>query len=233
VTVEASAQGLSTEDASLGAVINNNTVSDTPLYLRNWDDLLRLVPACNPTGTRTRAALRARGARALSTCTESIRCKTIFILDGIDNNTFSENVQELSTQAGHPSVETIQEFKVITNPYSAEYGRSPGAAVSVTTKSGSNQFHGTAYEYGRNQLFDANDFFSNKQRIDNRKTIKTSSAGAWAPRLFMTGFSLFHYEGTRIKKGVNRVSTVPLPNERSAILAMPRRTRREFHTMRR
>ena len=62
-----------------------------------------------------------------------------FILDGIDNNTFSENVQELSTESSHPSVDTIAEFNVITNPYSAEYGRSPGGVVSVNTKSGTNQ----------------------------------------------------------------------------------------------
>ena len=67
-----------------------------------------------------------------------------FILDGIDNNTFSENVQELSTEASHPSVDMIQEFNVITNPYSAEYGRSPGAVVSVNTKSGANKMHGLA-----------------------------------------------------------------------------------------
>ena len=57
-----------------------------------------------------------------------------FILDGIDNNSISENVQELTTQVIRPPVDTIQEFKIITNPYSAEYGRNPGAAISVVTK---------------------------------------------------------------------------------------------------
>ena len=85
-----------------------------------------------------------------------------FLLDGIDNNTFSENVQELSTESAHPSVDVISEFNVITNPYSAEYGRGPGAVVSVNTRSGSNELHGTAYEFVRNQYFDAFDYFTKR-----------------------------------------------------------------------
>ena len=64
------------------------------------------------------------------------------MLDGVDNNSISENVQELTTQVARPSVDSIQEFKVSTNPYSAENGRSPGALISVTTKGGGNEFHG-------------------------------------------------------------------------------------------
>jgi len=78
-----------------------------------------------------------------------------FLLDGIDNNSISENAQELTTQVVRPSIDTIQEFKVTTNPYAAEFGRSPGAAVSVTTKGGTNEVHGVLYEYLRNRVFDA------------------------------------------------------------------------------
>ena len=78
--------------------------------------------------------INVHGARAL---------QNNFLLDGVDNNSISENVQELTTQVSRPSVDAIQEFKVVTSPYSAEYGRSPGAAISVTTKSGTNGFKGT------------------------------------------------------------------------------------------
>ena len=86
--------------------------------------------------------INVHGARAL---------QNNFLLDGVDNNSISENVQELTTQVSRPSVDAIQEFKVVTSPYSAEYGRSPGAAVSVSTKSGTNTIHGTVYDYFRNQ----------------------------------------------------------------------------------
>jgi len=180
VTVEASAQGLSTEDASLGAVINNNTVSDTPLYLRNWDDLLLLCPACNPTGTRTRAAPRARGARALSTCTESIRCKNDFILDGIDNNTFSENVQELSTQAGHPSVETIQGIQGHYEPLLRRVWAQSGRPFPSQQKA-QQPISWNGVRIRAEPIVRRERFFSRQTTNDNRKTIKTSSAGAWAP----------------------------------------------------
>ena len=98
-----------------------------------------------------------------------------FLLDGIDDNTLSENVQELSTEGTRPSVDVIQEFKVITNPYSAEYGRSPGAVVDVSTKRGSNQVHGLLFEYLRNRIFDANDFFSNRAGLAKPEDVEINS----------------------------------------------------------
>ena len=215
VTIEAAAQGLSTQDASLGAVINNNTISETPLYLRNWDDLLRLVAGVQANRYTDQSGATSSGRTGAFNVHGVHSLQNDFILDGIDNNTFSENVQELSTQASRPSVDTIQEFKVITNPYSAEYGRSPGAAVAVTTKGGSNQFHGVAYEYGRNQLFDANDFFSSRNNAAKPKDNQHQFGGSLgAPILHDKLFGFFNYEGTRISKGVGRTSTVPLANER-------------------
>ena len=215
MTVEASALGLSTQDASLGAVINNNTIAQTPLYLRNWDDLLRLVAGVQANRYTDQSGATSAGRTGAFNVHGVHSLQNNFVLDGIDNNTFSENVQELSTQASRPSVDTIQEFKVVTNPYAAEYGRSPGAAVAVTTKGGSNEFHGVAYEYGRNQLFDANDFFSNRNNQAKPKDNQHQFGGSLgAPILRNKMFGFFNYEGTRITKGVGRTSTVPLPNER-------------------
>ena len=124
-------------------------------------------------------------------------------------------MQELSTESAHPSVDVISEFNVITNPYSAEYGRGPGAVVSVNTRSGSNQVHGTAYEYVRNQYFDAFDYFTKRTTTrkaeDNQNQFGASLGGPIKrDRLFF----FFNYEGTRIKQGLSRISTVPLDNER-------------------
>src|SRR5215813_10464973 len=84
----------------------------------------------------------------------------------------------VTTQVVRPSVEAIREFKVPTNPYNAEFGRSPGAAVSVTTKGGTNQFHGSLYEYLRNRIFDANSFLLNRAGRDKSQHVQNQFGGS-------------------------------------------------------
>ena len=215
VEVTATTTNLSPDDASIGSVIDNRTIQATPLYLRNWDDLLRMIAGVQINRYTQQSGATSAGRVGDFNVHGVHSLQNNFILDGIDNNTISENVQELSTEASHPSVDTIQEFNVITNPYSAEYGRSPGAAVSISTKGGSNQFHGLAYEYLRNAFFDANDFISNEHGLSKPENNQNQFGGSFGgPILKNKLFGFFDYEGTRIKQGVSRVSTVPLPNER-------------------
>ena len=215
VEVTATATNLSPDDASIGTVIDNQTIQETPLYLRNWDDLLRMVAGVQINRYTQQSGATSAGRVGDFNVHGVHSLQNNFVLDGIDNNTISENVQELSTEASHPSVDTIQEFNVVTNPYSAEYGRSPGAAVSISTKGGSNTFHGLAYEYLRNQFFDANDFISNSHNLSKPENNQNQFGGNFGgPILKNKLFGFFDYEGTRIKQGVSRVSTVPLPNER-------------------
>lgn len=215
VEVQAQASGLSPDDASLGTVIDRQTIEQTPLYLRNWDDLLRIVPGVQIARFTQQSGATSAGRTGDFNVNGIHSLQNNFILDGIDNNTFSENVQELSTESAHPSVDVIAEFNIITNPYSAEYGRAPGAAVSVNTKSGTNQFHGLAYEYLRNQYFDANDFFSNRNHLRKPENNQNQFGGNFGgPFLKNRLFGFFNYEGTRIKQGVSRTATVPLDNER-------------------
>ena len=206
---------LSVDDASIGTVIDNQTIQQTPLYLRNWDDLLRMVAGVQIARYTQQSGATSAGRVGDFNVHGVHSLQNNFMLDGIDNNTISENVQELSTESAHPSVDTIQEFNVVTNPYSAEYGRSPGAAVSISTKGGSNSFHGLAYEYLRNAAFDANDFISNEHKLSKPENNQNQFGGNFGgPILKNRLFGFFNYEGTRIKQGVSRVSTVPLPNER-------------------
>lgn len=216
VEVTASNSGLSKDDASIGTLVTEETIADTPLFLRNWDDLLRTVPGVQINRYTNQSGATSAGRTGDFNVNGVHTLQNNFILDGIDNNTFSENVQELSTEAAHPSVDVISEFNVITNPYSAEYGRAPGAVVSVNTRSGSNMFHGTAYEFVRNQFFDSFDYFSKqtlaKKAEDNQNQFGGSIGG---PILRNHGFFFFNDEGTRVKQGVSRISTVPLDNERT------------------
>uniref|UniRef100_A0A7V4XT89 TonB-dependent receptor n=1 Tax=Acidobacterium capsulatum TaxID=33075 RepID=A0A7V4XT89_9BACT len=215
VEVQSSAPMLSPDDASIGTVISETTIEKTPLYLRNWDDLLRMVPGVQISRYTQQSGATSAGRTGDFNVNGIHSLQNDFILDGIDNNTFSENVQELSTEAAHPSVDTIAQFNVITNPYSAEYGRSPGAVVSVNTKSGTNKFHGLGYEYVRNQKFDANDYISDLNHLTKPENNQNQFGGSiGGPIVRNKLFFFFEYDGTRIKQGVSRISTVPLPNER-------------------
>ena len=117
VTVGETTQLLNSNDATLGTVIPQFQVSNLPLAIRNWDDLLALVPGVQGdryteqgggTSFGRTGGINVHGARAL---------QNNFLLDGVDNNSISENVQELTTQVSRPSVDAIQEFKVVTSPY--------------------------------------------------------------------------------------------------------------------
>ena len=143
-----------------------------------------------------------------------------FLLDGVDNNSISENVQELTSQVSRPSVDAIQEFKVVTSPYSAEYGRSPGAAVSVSTKSGTNDFRGTAYEFFRNESMDSIDFFSKRADASKPANDQNQFGGnLGGPMIKDNAFFFLDYEGTRITRGVTRLTRVPTADERAGIFS--------------
>jgi outer membrane receptor protein involved in Fe transport len=215
VTVEAAASNLSPDDAMIGTTIDNSTVESTPLYLRNWDDLLRLVPGVEMSPYTAQSGATSAGRTGDFNVHGIHSLENNFILDGIDNNTMSENVQELSDSSARPSVDTIQEFRIITNPYSAEFGRAPGAAVSVATKGGTNAFHALAFEYLRNRDLDANDFFSNENGLSKPENIQNQFGGNLGGRIIKNKlFWFFNYEGTRIQTAISRITTVPLPNER-------------------
>jgi len=217
VVVEEARRLLST-DATLGAVIDQNAVSKLPLAIRNWDDLLALVPGVQGdrfteegggTSFGRTGGVNVHGTRSL---------QNNFLLDGVDNNSISENVQELTTQVSRPSIDAIQEFKVVTSPYSAEYGRSPGATISVTTKSGTNEIHGTVYDYFRNEGMDAINFFS--KRAGQAKPSNDQNqfgANLGGPIIKDRAFFFVDYEGTRITRGVTRVTRVPTVDEKNGI----------------
>ena len=218
VTVDAPRRLLDTEQSSLGTVMDQGKVANLPLAIRNWDDLLALVPGVQGdrfteqgggTSFGRTGGVNVHGTRSL---------QQNFLLDGVDNNSISENVQELTSQVSRPSVDSIQEFKVVTSPYSAEYGRSPGAAISVSTKSGTNQFHGTLYDFYRNDSFDANDFFSKRAGVAKPSNDQNQfGANLGGPIMKDKAYFFADYEGTRITRGVTRITNVPTLDQRRGV----------------
>src|SRR6266540_3502366 len=218
VTVQGEVRLLNTEQSSLGTVMDQGKVANLPLAIRNWDDLLALVPGVQGdrfteqgggTSFGRTGGVNVHGVRAI---------QNNFLLDGVDNNSISENVQELTTQVSRPSVDAIQEFKVVTSPYSAEYGRSPGAAVSVSTKSGTNSVKGTAYEYFRNDSMDTIDFFSKRASAVKPANDQNQYGGnLGGPIVKNRAFFFGDFEGTRITRGVTRLTRVPTADERAVI----------------
>jgi outer membrane receptor protein involved in Fe transport len=228
VTVMAAPPTLSTQEASPGGVLENRMITALPLSSRNWDDLLGGVPGVQADRYTEQGGGTANGRTGGANVHGVRSLQNNFVLDGVDNNSISENVQELTTQVARPSVDSIQEFRVSTNPYSAENGRSPGALISVTTKGGGNEFHGTVYDFLRNRVFDANNFFQNRAGAAKPPHVQNQYGGNFSGPIYLLRFGeggrstysgknraffFFNYEGTRIRKGVTRLGNVPLANE--------------------
>jgi hypothetical protein len=216
VTITSEAVALQREDASLGNVVDNQRITSLPLPQRTWDDLLPQVAGTQGdpyteqsggTAAGRTGGVNIHGVRSLM---------NNFILDGQDNNSISTNVQELSTQVSRPSVDAIGEFKVITSQYAADTGRAAGGVISVTTKSGTNEFRGLVYGYARDDKFDANDFFSN--RLGRAKPLRNQyqfGGNIGGPIWRNRAFFFADYEATRIRTGQLRIATVPLAVEKA------------------
>lgn len=220
VTVEGVTPLLDTQSAVLGSVVSQAEVANLPLAIRNWDDLLFTVPGVQgdryteQTGTTNAGrtgGVSIHGNRSL---------QNNFVLDGVDNNSISTNVQELSTQVSRPSIDAINEFKVVTSPFTAEYGRAAGGAIVVTTKSGTNRVFGTAYDYFRDESFDSKSFFAKRQNLDKPANDQNQfGLNLGGPIVRNRAFFFADFEATRITQGVLRTGRVATADERNGVFA--------------
>ena len=146
---------LQTQTADVGGVVNEESINDLPLNGRRYADLALLEPGVN------KYYAAANPAPDRFSVNGNWETQNNFLMNGIDNNSFSENLQELSVQVVQPPPDALEEFKIQTRTYSAEFGNSAGAVVNATIKSGTNGFHGDLFEFVRNKLFDANEWINN------------------------------------------------------------------------
>jgi outer membrane receptor protein involved in Fe transport len=220
VTVQGVTPLLSTESAVVGTVIDQNEMAKLPLAIRNWDDLLSLVPGVQSDRYTEQAGGTSAGRTGGVSVHGNRSLQNNFLLDGVANNSFSTNVQELTTQLSRPSVDAIGEFKVVTSPYAAEYGWSPGAAIIVSTKSGSNALHGTAYDFFRNDSLDSNNYFAkraNQPKPTNNQNQFGGNLGG--PMVKNRAFFFGDVEATRIEQGVLRTGRILTADERRGVFS--------------
>jgi hypothetical protein len=205
ITVAASVPLLSTADSTVGTVITNRQIKDLPLNGRDYLQLASLSSGTLPTS----GVGVSIGGQAGS--------QVAFLLDGQDNNN-----QQIST--GHsgqkevvkPSVDAIQEFKVVTNGYAAEYGRSSSGVVSVSLKSGTNSLQGTVYEYFRHESLDAKNFFATEKPPYRRNQF---GGAAGFPLIRNRTFFFGDVERGVLRRSSTIVSTVPTVADRNLIPA--------------
>jgi len=210
ITIEAGGVVINTTDATVGTVIDRNFVENLPLNGRSFNTLLQLTPG---------VVIPAGSEEANQTGQFSISGQRTsannFLVDGVSANFGVSSTAVLGTSgtgatqafsalgatSSLVSVEALQEFRIETSSFAPEFGRSPGGQVSLTTRSGTNQFHGGIYEYFRNDVLDANNWFANQAGLPRAAERHNDFGGFLGGRLKKDKtFFFLSYEGARLRQ---------------------------------
>ncbi len=213
VTVTTEAPLLQTETTSLSHVVGGREIRELPLNGRNFQQLAWLTAGVMP-------ATRSRDRESGFNTHGQPMTQNSFIIDGIDNNNNIMGMQDRKMQVVVPALDAVAEFKVQTSNYSAEFGRNSGAVMIVSVKPGTNRFSGTAYEYLRNDVFDARDTFNYVDRNGDGKAdpevLRQNQFGATlgGPIRRDKTFFFASWEGRRERRAQSDLATVPTVAER-------------------
>lgn len=197
VTVSAAVAAVNTESGEVGTVVDNKRVTEMPLNGRQMWTLAELTPNVMPPAQNS--SLSFRGGFNVAGNAETTNN---FLLNGFDNNdpdVFAPNFR--------PSIDAIEEFNVLTGVYSAQYGYGSGGQVIVTTKSGGNEIHGSAFEFLRNQVLDARNFFLKGPTPSFKQNQFGGTVGG--PIIKNHTFFFYSYEGLRQSAAFSAQNTVP------------------------
>ena len=207
VNVTARAGLLKTEAASTGGAIDNRKIVGLPLDGRNFYELALLLPGVTPPAQGSAGSVRGDFAVNVNGAREDA---SLFLLDGVYNGD-----PKLNGAGVTPPVDAIREFEVQTGSYDASFGRNAGGQVNVLLKSGTNGFHGAAYEFFRNAAMDARNFFAPAREPDPRYQRNQFGVAAGGPIRRDRTFFFADYEGRRVREGLPRVTNVPTALERA------------------
>ncbi|HWO35076.1 MAG TPA: TonB-dependent receptor, partial [Candidatus Acidoferrum sp.] len=217
VQSEVPAVQLSTSD--LSAVVNATTVRELPLNGRSWTDLAQLQPGVSAIHTQPDfSAGTDRGNRGFGqqlTISGARPQQNNYRLDGVSLNDYANGAPG-SVLGGNLGVDAIEEFSVITSNYEADYGKTSGGVVNAITRSGTNQIHGSAYEFLRNSKLDSKNYFD----VGSIPPFKRNQFGGTLGGPIVKNHTFFFadYEGIRQSKGITTVATVPSAAARSGTL---------------
>jgi len=224
VVVQAGAPLMNTTSPTVSTVVDQTFVENIPLNGRSFQTLIMLTPGVVVTQTAfdDQGQFSVNGQRADA---------NYFTVDGVSANfgvtgyaplvqTAGGALPALNAQGGTSSlvsVDAMQEFRVQTSSFAPEFGRMPGGQISIVTRSGTNQFHGTAFEYFRNSVLDANNWFANAHRLPKPEERQNDFGGVFGGPIFKDKtFFFFSYEGLRLRQPATQETAVPDLTSREA-----------------
>src|SRR5436309_7005848 len=227
VTVTGGAPLINTENAAVGTVIDRNFAENLPLNGRSFNMLLQLTPGVviapiNTNGPPLTGQFSVAGQRADSNnfTVDGVSANfgaTPFLSLGKSGLGASQALSAVGGTSSLVSVDALQEFRVETSSFSPEFGRSPGGQVIITTRSGTNDFHGGVFDYFRNDVMDANDWFSNRAGLPRAPERHNDFGGylggpVWRDKTFF----FFSYEGARLRLPQTAIDEVPSSSARAS-----------------
>lgn len=212
IVVMGEAPGVETTGSTLSGLVDEKKIRDLPLNGRDMAQLILLQPGVVNSRASVQSANTGRGTRF--SVAGARPSQNLFTLDGTTINDALNNTPG-SAQGLLVGVETVKEFRVLTSTYSAEYGRATGGVFVAVTKSGTNQLHGSLFEFLRNDLLDARNFFDQEKPAFRRNQFGFTAGG---PIVKNRTFFFGSYEGLRERKGITAVSLVPDDNARAGRL---------------
>ncbi len=214
---------------SVGTVVDREFVGNLPLNGRSFQALIMLAPGVVPTKATGNSpgqfSVNGQRANANYIMVDGVGANFGITADGTVGQTGAGSIPGFSVSGSTSnlvSVDALQEFKIVTSTFAPEYGRTPGGQVSIVTRSGTNAFHGTVFNYFRNDLLDATDWFTNANRLSKPALRQNNFGGVLGgPAIHNRTFFFFSYEGLRLRQPLTTISQVPsLASRQAAIPAI-------------
>jgi hypothetical protein len=216
VVVTGRSELLQTQTADIGTVIEARQVQDLPLLGRRYSELAFLTPGV----VRAPAGITSRGEDTFFNANGNYATWNNYTLDGADNNSFSTNLQERSPQVVTPPVDALQEFKVQTRTYSAEFGKAAGAVINASIKQGTNSYSGSLFAFLRDESLNANTWDNNRAGRPKGPFNQLIAGGTFGgPIVRGKTFFFGDYQSSRTERALSQTATVPTARMRAGDLS--------------